>query len=72
MDVKELDERLRDTIFTFDKEIRFYLDTFDQSHDDKNLTKDDLEDLGRQVLYTLGEFRECIIDYLKDKKVRES
>ena len=68
MDIQELDKRLQDAMFTYNREMQFCLDTFDQSHDDDRLTKDDMDEMSRQVFYTLGEFREVIVDYLKNKQ----
>lgn len=59
---KQLDEALT----TYNEEVVFMLDTFDQTHDDENLTKQDMEDLGRQIYYLLSEFRNSIVKFLKD------
>ena len=58
---KELDEALT----TFNEEIVFMLDTFDQSHHDDNLTKQDMEEIGRQVFYAMSEFKGSLIKYLR-------
>ncbi|RUS47864.1 hypothetical protein ELR57_07825 [Cohnella sp. AR92] len=62
--VNELDSRLKEAVQSFNHEVRFMLDTFEQSHEDECLTKRDLEEIGRQVFYCLSEFREHIVDFL--------
>lgn len=65
---EELDVRLKDAIQIFNREIRFHLDTFEQTHENEFLTKDDFEEIGRQAFYCLSSFREEIIEYLKRER----
>lgn len=64
MSLQQLDKELDTTLQTFNEEIVFMLDTFDQSHQDEYLTKDDMEEIGRQVFYTLHEFKDALIKHL--------
>ncbi|MGD0153298.1 MAG: hypothetical protein ABSC17_06000 [Thermacetogeniaceae bacterium] len=63
--MKKLEKGLDDTLENFKKEINFLVDTFPQGHSNEYLTKDDLEEIGKQVYYCLADFRDKIIEYLK-------
>lgn len=69
MNTDELNIRLGDTLQDFNREIRFHLDTFEQHHDNENLTKHDFEEMGRQVFYCLSAFRDDLIGFLRKERV---
>lgn len=62
---KKLDRRLNDTLENFRLEVQFDVETFEQTHKDEYLTKNDLEELGRQIYYCLSDMRNALLDYLK-------
>lgn len=66
MKFRKLEKGLSDALENFKEQIKFDLDTFEQSHQDKYLKKDDLEEIGRQVYYCLSDFKERITEYLKE------
>lgn len=45
----------------FNQEVMSLIDI----HDNDYLTKDDLEDISRQIFYCLYEFKDLIVEYLK-------
>jgi transcription elongation factor GreA-like protein len=61
-----MEKRLNEAVDNFRAEMQFHLETFDQSHNDEYLTKDDLEQISRQVFYCLSDFKNIITEYLKN------
>ncbi len=57
-----LEQKLTEALHSFKEEVEFHLETFNQTHQDENLTKDDLEFIGRQVFYCLHSFKDAIVD----------
>lgn len=64
--IDELDKALVTSMESLQSQIQFDMETFSQTHDDEYLTKDDMEEIVRQVFYTFGDFKDNIISYLKD------
>lgn len=65
--MNELEQKLNEALTTFSQEIHFHLETFNQSHEDENLTHRDLDFLGRQIFYCLSDFKDAITAYAKQK-----
>jgi len=64
MTPKQLEENLDEEIHTFSKEIMFLVD----SKGEEYLTNYDIEDIGRQVFYTLMEFKNHMVKYAKENR----
>lgn len=62
MTPQQLDRKLVETLDVFREEIVFMTETYDREY----LDKEDIEHIGRQVFYTLHEFKDQLIKYLKE------
>ncbi|MBB6692323.1 hypothetical protein H7B90_13005 [Cohnella xylanilytica] len=67
MKFNELDTKLQEVVNRFNTEMKFNLDTFEQSHDGDQLTKRDMEEISRQVFYALNDFRRAIVEFVKSE-----
>jgi len=67
MTPKQLDENLDEEMRTFSKEIMYLV----ESHDGNYLDGSDMEDIGRQVFYTLMEFKKHMVEYAKENEKAE-
>ena len=68
--LRDLDEALELATDEFKKNVNLELETFSQSHDNKYLTKDDMEEIACETFYALNKFRNELIKYLKEKETR--
>lgn len=62
MTPKFLEKKLDESLEAFRQEMIFLTNT----HDREYLTKDDLEQIGRQVFYCLYDFKETIVRYARE------
>lgn len=61
MSATHLKHKLDEALDDFAREVDFIYDTMD----DENVTRDELKELGKQVFYTLGRFRNEIVKELR-------
>ncbi|AWK50486.1 hypothetical protein DIC82_05320 [Clostridium beijerinckii] len=64
MNIDELEENLSESLNQFSMEMQ---NKIDNAVDD-SLNKNDIDDLAREVFYTLNDFKDNIIKYLNDNK----
>lgn len=64
MNIDELEENLSESLNQFSMEMQ---NKIDNAADDP-LNKNDIDDLAREVFYTLNDFKDNIIKYLNDNK----
>lgn len=60
----QLKKELNEALDNFREEMIFLIDT----HDEKYLTNYDLENIARQVLYTLDDFIKIIVKYAETSR----
>lgn len=60
----QLEKELNKALDNFREEMIFLIDT----HDEKYLTNYDLENIARQVFYTLDDFIKIIVKYTKTSR----
>lgn len=60
----QLEKELNEALDNFREEMIFLIDT----HDEKYLTNYDLENIARQVFYTLDNFIKIIVKYTKTSR----
>ncbi|MGN4930283.1 hypothetical protein [Bacillus cereus group sp. MYBK14-1] len=65
MKTENLEKQLNKALDDFRENTLFKLETFEQAHENEYLTKDDLEEINRQVFYCLHDFKKVIVEYLK-------
>lgn len=63
--VDELDNKLNKCLNEFTKEMESHVQAF-RNGNDKYLNEYDMEDISKQVFYTLNDFKKNIIGYLKN------
>ncbi|TYR78449.1 hypothetical protein FZC66_19390 [Priestia megaterium] len=66
MKLKELEEKLDESLEAYRKETIFTVDTFNQKEYSEDAIKETLEQIGRQTFYTFYEFKKHIIEYLSE------
>ncbi|BAR86751.1 uncharacterized protein KNN_05959 [Bacillus thuringiensis serovar tolworthi] len=66
MSTDRLEKELNKALDDFRENTLFNLETFEQVHENEYLTKDDLEEINRQVFYCLHDFKSKIVKYLKE------
>ncbi|MBD7939450.1 hypothetical protein H9655_20625 [Cytobacillus sp. Sa5YUA1] len=66
MTPKQLDDKLDEALENFRVATQFSVETFDQTHQDDLLNKDDLEELSRYIFYCLNDFKNIISSYAKN------
>lgn len=66
MNHAQLKEQLDEALENFRVATQFQLETFEQTHENEYLTKDDMEEMNRYTFYCLNDFKNNIIKYLKD------
>ncbi|MGG3524882.1 hypothetical protein ABES13_05090 [Bacillus pseudomycoides] len=65
MTTERLEKELNKALDDFRENTLFNIETFEQVHENEYLTKDDLEEINRQVFYCLHDFKSKIVKYLK-------
>ncbi|EJQ56211.1 hypothetical protein IEQ_00185 [Bacillus cereus BAG6X1-2] len=62
----KLKEQLDEALENFKESTRFQLETFEQTHENEHLTKEDMEEMNRYTFYCLNDFKNSIIKYLEE------
>ncbi|HGO9411008.1 TPA: hypothetical protein ACLBZV_005484 [Bacillus cereus] len=66
MKVNQLKDQLDEALEHFRESTRFQLETFEQTHENEYLTKEDMEEMNRYTLYCLNDFKNSIMKYLEE------
>lgn len=61
----QLKEQLDQSLEAYRESTQFLVETFEQTHEDEYLTKDDMEEINRLTFYCLYEFKKHIVTFLK-------
>ncbi|ASV67212.1 hypothetical protein [Cytobacillus kochii] len=65
MTPEQLEGKLEKSLERFNLEMQSYRDTFNQTHKEDVLIKEDLDYLYKHTYYTLNDFKNEIIEYIK-------
>ena len=65
MTPQQLKKNLEESLQMYNEEVNYMVETFDQTHQDENLTKKDMEEMGKQTLYLVSELNKQVIKYLE-------